>query len=68
MISDSNCFALFPDIVRLGLSANKLTLILVTEGRSSMYKRNSNKGPKVEPCGTPYVTFFMLEGIPSTTM
>ena len=41
LISDSNCFALFPDIVRLASSANKLTLNLVAEGRTFMYKRNS---------------------------
>ena len=68
LISDSNCFALFPDIVRLVASANKLTLNLVAEGRSFLYKRNS-KGPKVEPyCGTPHVTFSMLKGIPFTTV
>ena len=66
-ISNFNCFALFPDIVRLVSSANKLTLNLVAEGRSFMYKRNS-KGPEVEPCGTPHVTFSMLEGILFTTV
>ena len=60
LISDSNCFTLFPDMVKLVSSANKLTLSLVAEGRSFMYKRNS-KDPKVEPCGTPHVTFSMLE-------
>ena len=38
-------------------SANILAVALTKSGRSFTYNRNSN-GQRIEPCGTPLLTFF----------
>ena len=48
----------FPEQKRLVSSANKIVYSLLVELlRLLMYINNSN-GPRMEPCGTPQVTFF----------
>ena len=51
-------------LVRLVSSAN-ITALKIREqlGKSFMYIRNSN-GPRIDPCGTPVVTFCSFEYIP----
>ena len=51
----------FPDIAKLVSSANRTGINFVNiSPRSFMYAKN-NKGPKIDPCGTPHVISSVLD-------
>ena len=50
----------FPEQKRLVSSANKIVYSLLVELLRSLMYINNSYGPRMEPCGTPQVTFFLL--------
>ena len=55
---------LLPSISNVVSSANNIgNSLFVTFGRSLIYIIN-NKGPNMDPCGTPHVTYSFRDSVP----
>ena len=60
-------FVLVPNTMGCVLPAYNNSLHLTAADMSVMYKRN-NRGPSIEPCGTPQVIPLATDIVPSTSV